>query len=255
MNPGDYAKIWTQDEDLESLNRRIHDGVPVSQLPARARGYCDTMFNTLYPQARPTSQNRVMEFGSGVGWIMEAMLGEFSPKQIVGLDISANMIRRAQERFTDQRVEFVLYEGFQFPFPNGHFHVVYSVATLQHIEKHIAFLLLRELYRVLAVGGHAVLHFLSVYIIPNSPAPYDTECWNHINGAQTHWHHYYSFDELFVIFSQLIGVDDLDIRYLNESFWVHFSIGTGRRVLRPEVLSLTYPDREKQLRSGWIKFR
>ena len=234
-----YAATWLVDEDLEALNRRIHDGVPDEALMDRARGYRDGIFNT-YPGARPPRTARVLELGSGVGWIMEAVLERFEVEEIVGLDISENMIRRAEERFSDPRARFVLYDGFKIPFDNGYFDTVYSVAAMQHIEKHIAFLLFEELYRVLAPGGHAVIHLLAIDHIPGSTPNYHDECMNHVNNAPVHWHHYYSFDELFVLFSDVIGVDELDLTYIDQSFWVHFSKQTGRRYLRAELPSLRF---------------
>jgi ubiquinone/menaquinone biosynthesis C-methylase UbiE len=210
----------------------------------RARGYRSLVFDT-YPQARPRPDARVMELGSGVGWIMEAVIERFPLQEIVGLDISANMITRAQERFSHPSARFVLYDGFHLPFPDRYFDVVYSVAAAQHIEKHVAFLLFEELYRVLAAGGHGIVHLLAVDHIPKSEVTYHQECRNHIDGLATHWHHYYSFDELFVLFSEVIGVDDLDIRYQDDSFLVHFSKDTGRRYLDRGLPALRLPARLK----------
>lgn len=241
-----YAATWLVDEDLDALNRRIHDGVPQEGLMDRARGYRDGIFNT-YPSAGPPPTAKVLELGSGVGWIMEAVLERFPVQEIVGLDISENMIRRAQERFTDPRARFVHYDGFRVPFDDQYFDTIYSVAAMQHIEKHIAFLLFEELYRVLTPGGHAVIHLLAVDHIPGSTPNYHDECLHHVNNSPVHWHHYYSFDELFVLFSDVIGVDDFDLTYIDKSFWVHFSKGTGRRYLRPELPSLLYT---QHLRDG-----
>jgi ubiquinone/menaquinone biosynthesis C-methylase UbiE len=257
MNATGYAAAWTREEDLTSLNQRIHDGVPLDQLMARARAYRGLMFETFYPIARPQPGQRVMEFGSGVGWLMEAMLEAFPGISITGLDISENMAQRGRERLPDPRASFVVYDGFTFPFADGAFDIIYSCAAIQHIEKHVAFLLFRELYRSLAPGGHAVLHLMSVHHLPHSTIPYDVECWNHIKNVPTHWHHYYAFDELFVLFSQLIGVDELDIQpsHGNDTFFVHFSKQTGRRFLRPELETLTFPammlERERQSTRGW----
>jgi ubiquinone/menaquinone biosynthesis C-methylase UbiE len=241
-----YAATWLADESLESVSSRIHDGVPAELLMDRARGYRDWLFDT-YPMARPNSQTRVMELGSGVGWIMEAVLERFEVREIVGLDISANMVQRAQERFSHPRARFVVYDGFHAPFDDDHFDVIYSVAAMQHIEKHIAFLLFEELYRILSVGGHAVIHLLAVDHIPEGEITYHDECWNHVRDVPTHWHHYHSFDELFVLFSRVIGVADLDITYeeASKSFLVHFSKGTGSPYLRPELATLTFSERLK----------
>jgi ubiquinone/menaquinone biosynthesis C-methylase UbiE len=248
MEPTSYAAAWTREESLDSLNRRIHDGVSLEQLADRARGYRDQMFEVLYPFAQPKEGDRVLEIGSGVGWIMQVMLEKFPTGEITGLDISENMIRRAQERFSDPKAQFVLYDGFNFPFSDNYFPVIYSCAALQHIEKHVAFLLMREIYRVLAPQGHAILHFLSVNHMPHNGIPYEQECWNIINNVETHWHCYYSFDELFILFSELIGVDDLDIQH-NESFnsfFVHFSKNTQRKFLREDLPHFTYQGRFNQ---------
>jgi ubiquinone/menaquinone biosynthesis C-methylase UbiE len=248
MEPTSYAAAWTREESLDSLNRRIHDGVSLEQLADRARGYRDQMFEVLYPFAPPKEGERVLEVGSGVGWIMQAMLEKFPIGEITGLDISENMVRRAQERFSDPRSQFVLYDGFHFPFSDDYFPVIYSCAALQHIEKHVAFLLMREIYRVLAPQGHAILHFLSINHMSQNNIPYEQECWNIINNTETHWHFYYSFDELFIIFSELIGVDDLDIwpDPSFSSFFVHFSKGTQRKFLRENLPKCTYKNRFNQ---------
>jgi ubiquinone/menaquinone biosynthesis C-methylase UbiE len=239
-----YAATWLADESLESISRRIHDGVPDERLMDRARGYRDWLFDT-YPMARPGADTRVMELGSGVGWIMEAVLERFPVREIVGLDISANMVKRAQERFSHPNARFVVYDGLQVPFEDGYFGIIYSVAAMQHIEKHVAFLLFEELYRILTVGGHAVIHLLAVDHIPDGVTAYRDECLNHVHNVPTHWHHYYSFDELFVLFSRVIGVDDLDITYeeASKSFLVHFSKATQSPYLRSELPALTFAHR------------
>ncbi|MDE2589833.1 MAG: class I SAM-dependent methyltransferase, partial [Patescibacteria group bacterium] len=239
MDPKGYEYVWKKEEDLEEINRRIHDGVPLDKLLDRAKDYCGIMFDNLFPYASPAREAKVMEFGSGVGWIMEAMLIKFPSIKITGLDISKNMIAKAQERWQDDRAKFVSYDGLSVPFPDNYFDVIYSVAAIQHIEKHAAFLLLKQLHRVLAPGGHAVLHFLSMRHLRHSVTPYDIECLNHVNNnIKEHWHHYYTFDELYTIFCDVIGVEDFDIRYVNQSYFVHFSKGTGNKLRRNEVAKI-----------------
>jgi ubiquinone/menaquinone biosynthesis C-methylase UbiE len=243
-----YAVTWLQPDDLDSLNARLHDGVPVDQLLNRARRYRDTLFSA-FPEAAPQAGDRMLELGSGVGWIMEAMLERFSPREIIGLDISANMVARAQERFSDPRARFVLYDGRHMPFPDSEFQVLYSVAAMQHIEKHVAFLLFEELHRVLAVGGHAIIHLLSIDHLPRSALAYHDECLNHVDNVPTHWHHYYTFDELFLLFSDAIGVTELDIVPSDDfgSFLVHFSRTAGGRYRREELPALTFRARMNEL--------
>jgi len=239
-----YADTWKRQEDLESLNARIHDGAPPELLLDRARTYRELLFEITWPEARPREGEWTLEFGSGVGWIMQAMLERYPIARAVGLDISENMIARATERLHDPRASFIHYDGLHIPLNDGEVPVIYSTAAIQHVEKHVAFILVKELFRILEPQGHAVLHFLSLDNLVQSGTSYEEECWNHVNGVETHWHHYYAFDELFVWFAELIGVDDLDIRdEPGGAFLVHFSKGTGRRFAREELPSLTYRGR------------
>lgn len=264
--PSSYSRVWTREESLDSLNRRIHDGVAVEQLAERARVYRDTMFRSVYPAAQPQVGDRVLELGPGVGWIMEALLEAFPIGEIVGLDISENMARRARERFGDRRARFEVYDGLRFPFPDGHFQVVYSCAAIQHIPKHIAFILFKELHRVLQPGGHAVLHLLSTYFMPKIAESYEEECRVQLKGGDAHWHFFYSFDELAMILSNLIGVDDLDLQPAappmappgegDDTWIVHFSKGTGRRYLRDDLVHLEYGNRlEREARLKALEAR
>ena len=87
MDPAAYKQTWVQPSTLDSLNARIHDGVPVEQLGQRASDRRDLCFEELFPYARPEAGARVLELGPGVGWIMEAMLARYPIGEIVGLDV------------------------------------------------------------------------------------------------------------------------------------------------------------------------
>lgn len=247
MEPKGYQNIWKREESLESLNKRLHDGVPIEKLYERAIGYRDAMFERFFPYAKPSDNDRVMELGSGVGWIMQAMIEKYpNLSEIIGLDISENMIKRAQERWQHTKAKYVLYDGNKIPFADKEISIIYSVAAIQHIDKNIAFLIFKEIYRVLSIGGHAVLHFLSVHHIPKNQISYEEECRNHINNnTDTHWHHFYSFDELYVLFSEVLGVSDFDARYDNNSIFIHFSKGTGRKFKNESLKSLIDPEKLK----------
>ena len=228
MDSQGYKQAWVRPSTLEGLNKRIHDGVPLEQLAARAADRRDTFFEMLFPYARPVEGARVLELGQGVGWIMQSMLERYPIGEIVGLDVSPVMIESAQERWTDPRASYVLYDGLHVPLEDDSFDNVYSVACLQHIEKHHAFLAMKELVRLIKPGGHGTLHLISIHHLPHSGRTYEEECWNHVNNVDTHWMHYYSFDEILVLFADALGVTDLDVKYYRTSFWVHFSKGTPR---------------------------
>lgn len=235
MDPAGYKQTWMGPSTLDSLNTRIHDGVPVDQLAHRAADRRDTFFERLFPYARPARGMRVLELGPGVGWIMEAMLERYAIDEIVGLDISPTIIKGAKERWSDARACYALYDGLRAPFRDGSFDNVYSVACIQHIEKHHAFLVMMELFRILKPGGHGTLHLASVHRLARAPQPYGQECWNHVTNADWHWMHYYSFDELYVLFAEVLHVSDLDIKLYRSNFWVHFSKGTDQPFASPDV--------------------
>jgi ubiquinone/menaquinone biosynthesis C-methylase UbiE len=212
------------------------------------------MFEHFYPMASPQRGDRVLEVGSGVGWIMQATAEGYPDiTEVVGLDISENMIKRAQERWTHPLARWVLYDGMHFPFEDDHFDVVYSCAALQHVEKHHAFFIFKEIDRVLKPGGHAVLHLLYTAVLSHNSTSFEEECRNHIeNRRDAHWHHFYSYDELVEVFGNVLRVDDLDIR-LDESIsnlYVHFSKGTGRRFLRKDLPYIAYPYHVERLLAG-----
>jgi ubiquinone/menaquinone biosynthesis C-methylase UbiE len=228
MASGDYREAWTRPNTLDQLNHRIHDGVPVEELRSRAEDRRDAFFVRLFPYAAPAEGAKVLELGQGVGWIMEATLDAYPIREIVGLDVSQNMVERAAERWQDSRASYVTYDGLHVPLPDDEFDNIYSVACIQHIEKHHAFLVMKELLRILKPGGHATLELLSVHHRARGRS-WEDEAWHHVNATDAHWHHYYSYDELYVLFARELDVTDFDIKYYRTSFWVHFSKGTPRR--------------------------
>jgi len=229
MDPAAYKRTWVQPTTLDTLNQRIHDGVPVEQLSRRAAERRDLCFEELFPYARPTDGARVLELGPGVGWIMEAMLARYPIGDIVGLDVSAEMIEHARERWSDPRARYLLYGGLQAPLADDSFDNIYSIACLQHIEKHHAFLVLKEMVRLLKPGGHGTVHLMSVHHLPTIGGSIEQEAWKHVRNANTHWMHYYSYDEIVVLFSYGLDVTDLDVKFHGTSFWVHFSKDTPKK--------------------------
>jgi len=102
---------------------------------------------------------------------------------------------------------------------------------------------MQELVRLLKPGGHGTLHLMAVHHIPHAPRTYAQECWNHVRNANTHWMHYYSYDEIVVLFSEALGVTDLDVKFWGTSFWVHFSKDTDRPFHHKDVRRQTFLNR------------
>jgi SAM-dependent methyltransferase len=248
-------KTWNRrEESLESVERRIHDGVPEEQLRSRGEGYIATLLRR-FPWSRPKPHARILEIGSGVGYVLQAALQQLEPAQIIGLDVAANMIDKAKRRLqrdgiADPRLGFLHYDGLRIPVPDDSFDYVYSVACIQHIPKPYAYHLFYEILRVLKPHGFAALHMASVACLPERHEPLYEEIVRQLHGREGHWHHYYSFDELFYVLSAGVGVDELDIQEGAGSLWVSFSKASGRKYHNPDLPKLVFSECRRLLETG-----
>ncbi len=167
------ARTWDQDRSLQETSNVIHDGAQgEADLLDRSRGYVSGVLLGNFPQAVPAAGASILEIGSGLGWIMQAM-SEFlrerarEPQQILGLDIAPSMIRQAQQRVgPDTDLGFVLYDGVTVPLPDATLDLVYSVAALQHIPRPFVYNIFFEIARILKpMDGRS---FISC---PRTPSP------------------------------------------------------------------------------------
>ena len=220
------ASIWNDpSETLEDVNRRIHDGVPAGSLAARGQSYVDQIFD-LFPYARPKEGASIMEIGSGMGYIMEAMergcrAREITPGQIIGLDIAEHMIARAKPRLLGNPIfSFLHYDGIHVPLPDRSLDLIYSVASLQHVPRPFVFNLFFEILRLLRYDGYAVIHLLGVKHLrrhTETTATWQQEVNKQINQGVGHWHHFYSVEDLEAVF-YATGFGHFDVRD-GDSIW------------------------------------
>jgi SAM-dependent methyltransferase len=210
------AKTWNRIEPLDLTNRRIHDGAV--DLRARADDYVSLLFGN-FAYAIPPAAAAVLEIGSGVGWIMEAINRFLSararqPTKIVGLDIAPNMLAKARSRLGESApYAWQLYDGVTIPLADGSLDLIYSVAALQHIPRPFVFNLFFEILRLLHARGFAILHFLSTDNLPRQEPlhPWRLEIDNQIRGEETHWHHFYTAKELSDVLS-ITGFRHIEIK-------------------------------------------
>ena len=199
------AQTWNKTELLEETNRRIHDGVAGDEaLMARATGYVQNLLFGNFPQAIPCAAAEILEIGSDVGWIMEAMNGYLfklgvPPKRIVGIDIAPAMSAKTQQRL-GHVTPYVYHvcDEITIPVEDGAFALIYSVACLQHVPRAFVFNLFFEVRRLLKNQGFGVLHFLSTDHLTRQElhTPWRTEVDRQIQGQEGHWHHFYTRNEL-----------------------------------------------------------
>jgi len=104
---------------------------------------------------------RILDFGCGTG-TTEMYLKNFFPGALIyALDSSAESICVARKMSLGD-VTFVHSEGFELPFPDGFFDLIYSNGTYHHIEPAHHGKFLREMYRVCRYGG-------DFFIFENNP--------------------------------------------------------------------------------------
>ncbi|HEV2360493.1 MAG TPA: class I SAM-dependent methyltransferase [Acidimicrobiales bacterium] len=104
----------------------------------------------------------VLDIGCGIGRVARHVAPR--ARKLVMADISEPMLEMAGARLRDQRnLEFFhsapnTLRGLD----DDSFDLVYSVLVLQHVEREDAFLMLREIKRVLKPGGKAFLTFPNI---------------------------------------------------------------------------------------------
>lgn len=223
-------KTWeAENESLESVEARIHDGVPSSHLKARAAGYLD-FFETFFPHVRLPKNPAVMEIGSGVGYVLEAALQRYQPSRLVGLDIAAGMIEKAKlrlqrDKVDTQVIEFVHYDGINAPLADNSFDLIYSVASLQHAPRPYCYRALIEAQRMIKPGGFVCVHLLaySHFRQHMTPALFHAEVSQQIGMLEGHWHHYYSIDEVDAVLSHGLAAKNAQVKEHAGSLYLCFS--------------------------------
>src|SRR5271163_923489 len=130
------AKTWNRaEETVEEANARIHDGA--DDLEKRASILAETVCNHFPIDVPPGA--RIMEVGSGTGYIMEGVNSYLvvrgrAPSVIEGLDIAEHMLAKARRRLgNDPPYAYTHYDGVTIPRPAGVYDLIYSVAALQHV--------------------------------------------------------------------------------------------------------------------------
>jgi ubiquinone/menaquinone biosynthesis C-methylase UbiE len=135
------------------------------QLPAFLQTGRDEVNRVLAGLPRPPAGHQVaLDFGCGVGRLSQALAEHFD--RVIGVDVSAPMLRRAAELAADcpvrDRLDFRLNERADLAMlADASVDLVYSSLVLQHLPKPLAADYLGEFVRVLRPGGLAVVQVAS----------------------------------------------------------------------------------------------
>jgi SAM-dependent methyltransferase len=152
--PGDpgYGAIWVPEDESEAMDQILNVSDPEA---FEAAGRYDA--ERLSPFIKPA--DKVLDLGCGIGRVTRYV----APlcHEIWAVDVSETMLRFARERLAElPNVRLLIGRGTSLPeLETGSIDFVYSLLTLQHVEREHAFMLLRELRRVLRDGGRAFLTF------------------------------------------------------------------------------------------------
>lgn len=99
----------------------------------------------------PDPAGAALDFGCGVGRLTQAMARRFAA--CVGVDISAEMICKAEALNQYAHCSYMESAGERLPFADESFVFVYSNIVLQHVPSELAVGYLKEFVRVLEPGG------------------------------------------------------------------------------------------------------
>jgi SAM-dependent methyltransferase len=113
----------------------------------------------------PNFDGAALDFGCGVGRLTQPLARRFA--SCVGVDISRQMIERADSLNQYSHCRYVVHSDTELPFPAESFSFVYSNIVLQHVPRRFAEQYLREFVRVLARGGVLVFGVQDSFAAPN----------------------------------------------------------------------------------------
>lgn len=113
---------------------------------------------TRFNRFTPLEEKSILEVGCGDGGIVKAF-GERS--ECIGIDITESRDETGRSMLRKNNIIFLIYDGRRFPFPDNHFDIVCSLATMEHFSDPEN--VLSEMKRVLRAEGRIIISFAPFY--------------------------------------------------------------------------------------------
>lgn len=131
----------------------------------RRTGVEDANIIASFFKERKMSDWRVLEYGCGVGRLMEPLSRRFG--KIHGIDISDEMVKLGRQRLQGSQFSFHVLENGGLPFSDGCFDLVYSMHVFQHMPRSSFRSIMPEIARarVLKPGGLFLFHIMHPYAL------------------------------------------------------------------------------------------
>ncbi len=153
MNPDQERRA---EDKAIAAERVAHEKYTHGHAPAtvrqHARRTAEEAAAFLLPELRPGM--RLLDVGCGPGSITRGLAERLAPGQVIGLDLSREILAAARQDAAARGLANLQYEEgsvYQLPFPDASFDVVFAHQVLQHLREPGA--ALRELLRVVRSGG------------------------------------------------------------------------------------------------------
>ena len=148
-----YGDLWQPDDEKQAMQLVLNETDP-DLFEASGRRQAEDL---LCPRIRRTDV--VMDLGCGIGRVARYVARCCGT--LWAVDASERMLSLARERLEGlPNISFARSEGTGIPsIERGSVDFVYSILTLRHLEREDAFLLLRDVHRVLRPGGSAFFTF------------------------------------------------------------------------------------------------
>jgi SAM-dependent methyltransferase len=121
---------------------------------------------TLQSMLPPLEGKRVVDLGCGFGWFCRFARAA-GTAEVLGLDVSANMLARARETTADPAITYRQADLETLALPAGRFDLAYSSLTLHYLEQLAA--LFATIHRALLPGGRFV--FSAEHPLYTEPGP------------------------------------------------------------------------------------
>jgi ubiquinone/menaquinone biosynthesis C-methylase UbiE len=163
-------KRWGKDDPLWGVaswaGREKDEATPWTEEEFYALGESDWRDFQMHWVQYGVSTKNCLEIGCGAGRLTKQLAGFFD--HVCAVDVSENMVGRAQKAVAPKIVEFSIIDGLHLPQDDGSVSAVFSTHVLQHLDsEELGHSYFREMFRVLDVNGTIMVH-LPLYEFPRN---------------------------------------------------------------------------------------